>query len=387
MFYYVKYHKSLNKKIIIPVTLAILLIVQPAVISAISSNHTFAIVAEKGDMIDGVMLENAEDPSLNNVGGVVVFEGEPAGGSIIFTLTDEIARDGDTIDGVTLNSSPNDPDINDFGVVVFESSFDDGGNTVNAIFTQTDLIAAEGDVIDGETLTNVADPSINNAGTVVFEADFDDGSSSVDAIFSQTSLLVKAGDTVGGKLLESVNDPFINNNGEVVFEGRFDDGGNIVTGIFALNTDSLLVQEGDMIDGKVIDSIDHPAMNDNGVLIFNASFDDGGGFIDGIFTQTSLLVQEGDIVEGNVLTNVADPVINNNQDFVFEGDYEIGQDSFFSVILATHTQVVGGELLQIDSTALVLAGLQSSAIWMLPVLAGAAGVGAFYIKTRMNKDN
>jgi len=48
---------------------------------------------------------------------------------------------------------------------------------------------------------------------------------------------------------------------------------------------------------------------------------------------------------------------------------------------------VGGEFLPIDSTALLLAGLQSSAIWMLPVLAGAAGVGAYYIKTRMNKDN
>jgi len=47
---------------------------------------------------------------------------------------------------------------------------------------------------------------------------------------------------------------------------------------------------------------------------------------------------------------------------------------------------IGGELLSIDSTALVLAGLQSSAIWMLPILAGAAGAGAFYIKTRMNKD-
>jgi len=48
--------------------------------------------------------------------------------------------------------------------------------------------------------------------------------------------------------------------------------------------------------------------------------------------------------------------------------------------------VVGGEFLPIDSTALLLAGLQTSAIWMLPVLAGAAGVGAFYIKTRMNKE-
>ena len=47
---------------------------------------------------------------------------------------------------------------------------------------------------------------------------------------------------------------------------------------------------------------------------------------------------------------------------------------------------VGGEIIPIATTALILAGLQSSAIWMLPVLAGAAGVGAFYIKTRMNKE-
>ena len=47
---------------------------------------------------------------------------------------------------------------------------------------------------------------------------------------------------------------------------------------------------------------------------------------------------------------------------------------------------VGGEFLPIDSTALFLAGIQSSAIWMLPAIAGAAGAGAYYIRTRMNKD-
>jgi len=47
---------------------------------------------------------------------------------------------------------------------------------------------------------------------------------------------------------------------------------------------------------------------------------------------------------------------------------------------------VGGEILPIDSTALVLAGLQTSAIWMLPVLAGVAGsaFGIIYIKSRRN---
>jgi len=47
---------------------------------------------------------------------------------------------------------------------------------------------------------------------------------------------------------------------------------------------------------------------------------------------------------------------------------------------------VGGEFLSIDSTALLLAGLQTSAIWMLPVLAGVAGsaFGILYIKSRRN---
>ncbi len=48
--------------------------------------------------------------------------------------------------------------------------------------------------------------------------------------------------------------------------------------------------------------------------------------------------------------------------------------------------VVGGEFSPIDSTALVLAGLQTSAIWMIPVLAGVAGsaFGILYIKSRRN---
>jgi len=48
--------------------------------------------------------------------------------------------------------------------------------------------------------------------------------------------------------------------------------------------------------------------------------------------------------------------------------------------------IVGGEFLAIDNTALMLAGLQSSAIWMLPALAGIAGAafGVLYIKTKRN---
>ncbi len=47
---------------------------------------------------------------------------------------------------------------------------------------------------------------------------------------------------------------------------------------------------------------------------------------------------------------------------------------------------VSGLPMAIDSNALILAGIQSTAMWMLPVVAVAAGAGAYFIKTRMNKD-
>jgi len=47
---------------------------------------------------------------------------------------------------------------------------------------------------------------------------------------------------------------------------------------------------------------------------------------------------------------------------------------------------VGGEFLPIDSTALMLAGLQTSAIWMIPTLVGLAGAGFYLIKFRTTKE-
>lgn len=47
---------------------------------------------------------------------------------------------------------------------------------------------------------------------------------------------------------------------------------------------------------------------------------------------------------------------------------------------------VGGNMLSIDSSSLILAGLQSSAIWMIPTLAGIAGAGFYLVKFRTNKE-
>lgn len=50
----------------------------------------------------------------------------------------------------------------------------------------------------------------------------------------------------------------------------------------------------------------------------------------------------------------------------------------------TCESVIGGELLPIDNTVLILSGIQTSSIWMFPVIAGAASVVVFYLKLRKN---
>jgi len=47
---------------------------------------------------------------------------------------------------------------------------------------------------------------------------------------------------------------------------------------------------------------------------------------------------------------------------------------------------VAGKLLTLDSSALVIGGLASSAVWMIPTLAGIAGAGIYLVKFRTNRD-
>jgi choice-of-anchor C domain-containing protein len=48
---------------------------------------------------------------------------------------------------------------------------------------------------------------------------------------------------------------------------------------------------------------------------------------------------------------------------------------------------VAGELLPLNTTALFISGITSSAIWMIPTLAGIAGAGVYFIRTRTHEEN
>jgi len=48
--------------------------------------------------------------------------------------------------------------------------------------------------------------------------------------------------------------------------------------------------------------------------------------------------------------------------------------------------IVAGELLPVDSSALVIAGLTSMSVWMIPTILGLAGAGIYLVKFRANRD-
>lgn len=59
-------------------------------------------------------------------------------------------------------------------------------------------------------------------------------------------------------------------------------------------------------------------------------------------------------------------------------------DTKVQEILEMAPGVIGGDILPINNVSLILAGLQLSGMWITPLVAGAAGLAAFYLKTRKN---
>jgi len=49
-------------------------------------------------------------------------------------------------------------------------------------------------------------------------------------------------------------------------------------------------------------------------------------------------------------------------------------------------KIVGGEFLPIDTTTLLLAGVQTNASWIFPVVLLAAGIGLVFLRKRVSNN-
>jgi hypothetical protein len=186
------------------------------------------------------------------------------------------------------------------------------------------VVAKTGDIIGGKTLTGFKLPSlapnapaIDSGGRVAFYATYSEGDSEGEGIFTPASLVLRTGNLVSGRTLEGIGFvPAINDDGTVTVRGLDSQGSAIVamTSLAPNTPMMLLAGDGDTIDGRKITDVGFPAMNNNGTVVFLASFSGGTG----IFTQTRLLAKTGDTIGGVTIANFGTPTINNRGTVVFQ---------------------------------------------------------------------
>ena len=135
------------------------------------------------------------------------------------------------------------------------------------------------------------------------------------------------------------------------------DGSKIANSVVHLNSDfvvsfDIIVDSGDKLVVESGWTLTHGELNDsyhnNGILQIFGSFVQTGSIF---FNDGSVIVECGgsfDIFGG-----------------IFDGFDPIIKECF----------PVGGELLPIDSTALLLAGVQANALWLIPAIVAATGIG------------
>lgn len=105
--------------------------------------------------------------------------------------------------------------------------------------------------------------------------------------------------------------------------------------------------------------------------------------LDGITTINGIVIG-GD---GGLLTFYQDEVADGANPFVDQANsFDDFEPAILKKIEKEVAQPVAGELLTIDSSALVIAGLTGSAVWMIPTIAGIAGAGIYLVKLRTNRD-
>jgi len=69
--------------------------------------------------------------------------------------------------------------------------------------------------------------------------------------------------------------------------------------------------------------------------------------------------------------------------YVFSSDGSLGEAAFTMIEnFNAPTCQVAGELLPLNTSALMIAGLTSMTVWMVPAIAGLAGVGVYLVKFR-----
>jgi len=115
----------------------------------------------------------------------------------------------------------------------------------------------------------------------------------------------------------------------------------------------------------------------NGINALGISLDQGGED----FLLSLVWTQPG--VIGVSSTNGFVVLIDDIDDFASAFEEKLGVEINICNVPIPPPECVGGEFLPIDSTALLIAGMSANLSFIVPIAAGIAGVGAYFIRSRM----
>lgn len=159
------------------------------------------------------------------------------------------------------------------------------------------------------------------------------------------SIIVQLGDVIDGKVVDGIDSssPSFNDNGDVAFVGSLGDSTGSKGGIATQN--AILFETGDIVvDGGIVTQgpgANRNWLNNNGEVVFLGAFPTGAG----IFTQDALLARTGQTIGGVTLNTLKTPVINDNGDVMFVGGTGLSGIFTPSSLLVEVGQTIDGETL------------------------------------------
>ena len=196
-----------------------------------------------------------------------------------------LVREGDSIQGTTIKVL-DDPfkwpvyDFNDAGDAAYTSVIE-GPIGTRAAFVGDAVLYIEGQQVLGREIMAVSNPVVNDVGDTVVQVGFGDPIGGVinDWVLlgRDSELIVQEGDVIGGKTIESISEATsLNNVGEVVFMARYLEQGEMRRGWFTQHR--FLIEFNTSIDNLDVYLLHRPQINDLGDVVFFAAWDTDGDF-------------------------------------------------------------------------------------------------------------
>jgi hypothetical protein len=260
------------------------LVARPAHEDSGDLEYSFTVLSKTGDSIDGSKITGILDaPALNNRGEVVFTAGFLDGTGIV-TPEKVLARTGDVVDGRKLTYTAY-PSLNEHGQLVFLAGY----GTASGLFSESKLLLSTGSEIGQQPVMNFyAGTAVNKFGkaavAVQFGNYFPTGTGIVTWFKSAASLKAVSGDVIDGRQVEALGTPVLNDDGVLAFRADIynpadpNDTGILTVGPSPDSSPKFLVQSGDTIDSKTLRVLGYPfAITNCGTVVVSASFDGGSG--------------------------------------------------------------------------------------------------------------